>query len=104
MIYSAIIEFKDGDNMYALKLNDSLCSAVSGVSSYDKNALLFYKGQYNPMLILKGTEEKELRGAFEKLINGGKVNRQLSPRDGGTVYGSLIDKYGICWNIYINKL
>lgn len=102
-IYSAILEFKDGKNTYALKLNDSLQSAIEGTNCYDKDALLFYQKVYNPVFTLRGRAEDELDLAFHRLSDEGKVNRQLSAYGENVDYGSLIDRYGICWNIYISR-
>ncbi len=101
-IYSAILEFKDGTNTYALKLGDSIQSAMEGRNCYDKNALLFYQKLYNPVFTLRGKPGEGLDFAFNRLTDGGKVNRQLSVYGENIDYGSLIDRYGICWNIYIS--
>ena len=101
-IYSAVLEFKDGKNTYALKLGDSMESAMEGRNGYDKDALLFYQGVYNPVFTLRGKSEEGLENAFHRLADGGKVNRQLSEYGENADYGSLIDKYGICWNVYIS--
>lgn len=101
-IYSAILEFKDGKNTYAIKLGDSIQSAMEGINGYDKDALLFYQKLYNPVFTLRGRSREGLESAFNRLTNGGKVNRQLSAYSENIDYGSLIDRYGICWNIYIS--
>lgn len=101
-IHSAILEFKDSRNTYALKLGDSIQSAMEGTNCYDKDALLFYQKLYNPVFTLRGKSGERLEAAFNRLIDGGKVNRQLSAYGENIDYGSLIDKYGICWNIYIS--
>lgn len=99
-IYSAVLPLGHGNNTYALKLSDSYDSAMVGRNSYDPNALLFYQGLYNPLFTVRDNDVEYLSQAFERLKCGAKLNRPLTPEDNGTVYGSLIDKYGICWNFY----
>jgi len=100
MIFSAILCFSAGGSTCRLMLRDSYSSAVSGVNSYDRDALLFYQGKYNPVFELKDADSILLSETFEKIKKGAKLNRPLSLDDHGALYGSLIDKYGICWNFY----
>lgn len=99
-IYSAILEFSHDNCTYSLKLSDTPESAMDGVNRYDANALLFYRGQYNPVLTLKYNDGVYLSEAFKRLMSGAKLNRPMMPTNDGIAYGSLIDKYGICWNLY----
>lgn len=99
-IYSALLQFCHGGHTYALKVGDSHASAMDGGNSYDPNALLFYQGLYNPLFIVRDSDTAYLSGAFQRLTEGAKLNRPLMPDSKGVLYGSLIDKYGICWNFY----
>ncbi len=99
-IYSAILEFSHDNCTYSLKLSDTPESAIDGVNRYDANALLFYRGQYNPVITLKDNDGVYLSEAFKRLMSGAKLNRPMMPTNDGITYGSLIDKYGICWNLY----
>lgn len=100
MIYSAIFCINREDKEYIIMLRDSLEAAVSGINSYDKNALLFYQGKYNPLFEIRDTNEARLFEIFDKIKEGCKLNRVLSYNEQGILYGSLIDKYGICWSFY----
>lgn len=100
MIYNAVLEFKHHDHIYALRLCDSIESARKGENGYDPNALLFYQRVYNPIFSLREADEAALSEIFNRLTDGGKLNRPLALDDKGIYYGSLIDKYGICWNLY----
>lgn len=100
MIYNACLQFEHHGHMYVLQLSDSYESARKGVNGYNPDALLFYQGLYNPIFTLRDIEGDSLSGIFERLMSGGKINRPLAAGDQGTRYGSLIDKYGICWNLY----
>lgn len=97
-IYSATLPFVQGDQIYALRLRDSYESAVEGINTYDPKALLFYQGQYNPVFTLRDADTSFLSEAFTRLTDGAKLNRPLASGDDGALFGSLIDKYGICWN------
>ncbi|MDE7299899.1 MAG: hypothetical protein K2N94_13935, partial [Lachnospiraceae bacterium] len=99
-IYSAVIPFRHGNDTCILKLRDSVESAMDGINRYDPNALLFYQGQYNPVFTLRDGDTAYLSEAFQRLTEGAKLNRPMTPDNTGALYGSLIDKYGICWNLY----
>lgn len=99
-IYSAIIQFNHGNHTYLLKLCDSIESAMDGIYGYDPNALLFYQGRYNPVFTLKDNDTTYLFDSFKRLMIGAKLNRPMMPADDGSIYGSMIDKYGICWNFH----
>ena len=98
-IYSAVILFSDGSKHYALMLRDTLSSAVTNSNTYNPKALLFYKG-YNPLLTLRKCEHGSLLRSFEILSVGAKLNKKPEIDEDGIYHGSLIDKYGICWEMY----
>lgn len=98
MIDHAVLEFQHRDQIHGLCLRDSIESARRGTSGYDPKALLFYQGLYNPVFNLRDEEESVLSEIFDRLMDGGKINRPLS-KDRGGGCGSLIDRYGICWNL-----
>lgn len=68
-----------------------------GMESFEA---LFYQGHYNPVFIVRDSDTAYLSSAFQRLTEGAKLNRPLMPDDKGVLCGSLIDKYGICWNFY----
>lgn len=100
MIEHAVMEFRHRDQIHALCLRDSVESAKRGTSGYDPKALLFYQGLYNPIFHLRDGEESAMAEIFDRLMEGGKINRPLS-KDNRSGCGSLIDRYGICWNLYL---
>ena len=100
MIYSAVLPFRHGGATSALKLMDSPASAADGISRYDPEALLFYQRQFNPLFTLRDSDTVFLADAFRRLADGAKLNRPLQSDEQGNVFGSLIDRYGICWNFY----
>jgi PhnB protein len=52
-------------------------------------------------LILHGEDEADLRGAWERLIEGGEVTVPLAEQMWGDVYGACVDQYGITWMVNI---
>lgn len=97
-IYSAEIKFGHGSQCYALKLSDDMNSARTGSYGYNPNALLFYKNMYNPILMLKDHNAAYLTESFKRLSVGAKLNKAIAPGSDGHIHGSLIDRFGICWD------
>jgi uncharacterized glyoxalase superfamily protein PhnB len=95
---AAILKCKESNQTYALKVKDDLESAEHQLNSYNPNALLFYKAMYNPVLNVKATDYEMLAQSFNKLSEEAKLNKPIAI-EAGHVRGSLIDKYGICWNV-----
>ena len=52
-------------------------------------------------LSLIGTDEARLRGLFDGLADGGTVVAKLERQFWGDIFGSVIDKYGIGWQVNI---
>jgi len=102
-IYSAILRFQNGNKAFALKLYDEPESAINGSYGYDPNALLFYHQHYNPVFTVRDNDKTYLTDSFSRLSNGAKLNKPLASTDDGGMHGSLIDKYGICWEFYLDK-
>lgn len=46
-------------------------------------------------LTLHGTNDQKLRGMFDALSEGGKINMPLEKQVWGDIYGALQDKYGV---------
>ena len=42
-------------------------------------------------------DEEKIRGAFERLSEGGTVNMPLAPAFFSPLFGTLTDKFGISW-------
>lgn len=54
-------------------------------------------------LAITGSDERELRGYWDKLIDGGQVAMPLAPQMWGDVFGMCVDKFGIAWMINISS-
>ncbi|PWU23535.1 hypothetical protein C5B42_02700 [Candidatus Cerribacteria bacterium 'Amazon FNV 2010 28 9'] len=56
----------------------------------------------NINMSLIGTDEVQLRGFFEKLSEGGKIDMKLEKQFWGDMYGRLTDKFGVHWMVNIS--
>ena len=56
----------------------------------------------NISISLSGDNEAELRGYWEKLVAGGKINQPLVQAPWGDSFGMLTDKFGIEWMVNIS--
>lgn len=56
----------------------------------------------NITLAIMGDDEAVIRGAFERLSDGGEVQIPLGPQPWGDTYGAFTDKYGINWQMNIS--
>jgi PhnB protein len=53
-------------------------------------------------LTIVGTEEDDLRRIFEALSDGGTVKAPLEKMFWGDIFGGLIDRFGIGWQVNIS--
>jgi PhnB protein len=51
---------------------------------------------------LSGEEAEELKGYWDKLSEGAKINQPLEQAPWGDTFGMLIDKFGIDWMVNIS--
>lgn len=56
----------------------------------------------NVHLSFGGSDEEKLKGFFDKLSQGGKVNSPLEKQFWGDTFGMLTDKFGVHWMINIS--
>jgi PhnB protein len=72
---------------------------------FDGNMIMIsdsFKGQPistkgNIQLSVEADSEEQLRSAFEKLSEGGKVTMPLAKQYWGALFGMLEDKFGVSW-------
>lgn len=57
----------------------------------------------NVHMSIVGSDEVQLRGYFEKLSEGGKVDMPLAKQFWGDTFGMLTDKFGVHWMINISS-
>lgn len=56
----------------------------------------------NISISLSGEDEGELRGYFDKLLEGGQLGVPLEQAPWGDTFGMLTDKYGVSWLVNVN--
>lgn len=95
-IYSALMEFRDGGCYYAVKFSDSVESAIHNYNGYGKDDKLWFQ----IIIVVQESDERRLRESFERLSVGAILNRPVSPNEEGILYGSMIDRYGIVWELF----
>lgn len=54
----------------------------------------------NIQLVLDMDTEENLKNAYKKLMNGGKVTQELQEVHWGALFGVVKDKFGVTWQIY----
>jgi PhnB protein len=55
----------------------------------------------NISLIVRATDEAKVRSWFSALSEGGKIEMPLAPQFWSPLYGSLVDRFGIGWQLYL---
>lgn len=55
----------------------------------------------NISISLSGEDEAELRGYFDKLLEGGQLGVPLEKAPWGDTFGMLTDKYGVSWLVNV---
>lgn len=68
---------------------------IEGMAAYSQGT--------NVTLSLMGDDETFLRGAFEKLSEGGSITMPLEKQMWGDIYGSFTDRFGIVWQVNISS-
>jgi PhnB protein len=53
-------------------------------------------------LTVNGSEEDDLRRIFDALSDGGTIKAQLEKMFWGDIFGALIDRFGIGWQVNIS--
>jgi PhnB protein len=55
----------------------------------------------NITISLSGDDDTELRGYWDKLLDGGAVTVPLEVAPWGDAFGQLVDKFGVAWMVNI---
>ena len=86
------------------KIMHSMLEAENGIlfMAADTPNKMEYKPGTNFNMSLSGDDEKELRGYFEKLSDGGTVLQPLEKAPWGDVFGMLVDRFGVQWLVNIS--
>lgn len=89
MVMNAQIDLKNGDTLM-------ISDVPPGMGMPE-----FQKGNNMSVTILFD-EIEEARTAFNKLLEGGTVSMELQKTFWSPLYGSLIDKFGIDWQVSVD--
>ncbi len=54
-------------------------------------------------LAITGDEEAELRGWFEALGEGGRIEMPVGVPPWGGLYGTLVDRFGVAWMVAVGE-
>ncbi len=95
-IYSAFIEFRDDNSIYALKFSDGLGPAMCDDRGYGGGVKIWYQ----IIIVVNSSDEIYLKESFERLSERATLNRPISLNEEGILYGSMIDRYGIVWELF----
>ena len=88
LVYSALLNFRDGTTV---TFKDSLAMIYQNDSGKNKDNIIF------EVMDLTREEIQHIYSAF--MQDGAVANIALGPRPHNQLYGSLIDRFGICWNL-----
>ena len=61
-----------------------------------------YSTGSNFSVSLSGDDESELRGYWDKLIDGGTITQPLEMAPWGDSFGMCVDRFGISWLVNIS--
>jgi PhnB protein len=91
------------DPVEANKIMHSTLEAENGLMFMASDIL--NKMEYRPgntmSISLSGTNEAELRGYWNKLSDGAKINNPLEKAPWGDIFGMLTDKFGVDWLVNV---
>jgi PhnB protein len=87
----------------ASKVMHSVLETSAGytIMGSDTPAHMEYHGPAGFGVSLSGDDGDQLRGYWDKLSGGGRVDMPLQKQVWGDEFGMVVDKYGICWLVNI---
>lgn len=104
--YSALINSDNKNYVYRAELTLINNCFISKILVCDSITLLFsqngdsQKNKDNMIFEISGANVSEIKIIYNKLLEANAViNVKLGPRDNYVLYASLIDRFGVCWNI-----
>lgn len=92
------------DPAEADKVMHAMLEAENGITfmASDTPAGMEFKPGNNMSMSLSGDNEDELRGYWNKLIEGGTITMPLDKAPWGDTFGMLTDKFGVQWMVNIS--
>lgn len=94
LIYKGRLIFKDGSKQTAIIMQDSPSVLFQDPKEWT------YRNTGNLIFNYECMDDREVRRLYHELLDGGISNGDLSEKSDCTLYGSVIDHYNLCWNIY----
>lgn len=92
--------------VYRAELNIQSDESVFSLVMCDSPSLIFFPGQTgysnnidNITYEIKSDDKEWVEMVYNKLLEGGKTNIPLQKKPQYELFGSLIDRFGICWII-----
>lgn len=85
------------------KVMHAMLEAENGITfmASDTPSSMEYKVGAAISMSLSGDNEEEIRGYYDKLIEGGNVTMPLEKAPWGDTFGMLVDKFGVQWMVNI---
>lgn len=85
------------------KIMHSMLTAPNGIvfMAADTPNSMEFKGMCGISMSLSGDDEKELRGYYDKLLEGGSTPMPIAKAPWGDIFGMVIDKFGVTWMVDI---
>lgn len=89
---------EDDKVMHAMLEADN---GITFMASDTPNSMEYTSGS-NISMSLSGDNEEELRGYWNKLVEGGQITMPLEKAPWGDTFGMVTDKFGINWMVNIS--
>ncbi len=84
------------------KVMHSQLDVAPGLTLMAADTPSYMEPSVNGSIALFGDDEPELRGYFEKLVDGGTVGVPLEKAPWGDSFGMCTDKFGVAWMVNIS--
>ena len=97
LIYSAELYFSTEFGISSFLLSDSISIIFDDSLNRNKNI------KNNISIEISDIDKERIKVLYNKLAKEGKINTKLKSSVYSELHGSIIDKYGICWNFYYGK-
>ena len=98
------VKHENGTYLHA-ELEKDGCSIFAVSESEDKKTreLMLSAKQPTMSLGINLNNENELRHVYDKLIETGHILRQIGSLPWSPLSADVVDKYGVCWYIYVSQ-
>jgi PhnB protein len=98
-------EYGQQDTPFADKIMHAMLEAPNGFTlmGADTPPGMEHNPGDNITVSLSGDDAAELRGYWEKLSSGGKVNMPLEKQMWGDEFGQCVDQFGVPWMVNISQ-